>query len=361
MTIIIKPTFNCNFRCLYCYLANDIKADDFMMDVEVAKSIVKQAIDYCCLNHRKKLTLIWHGGEPLLWGNDKFRHVFEYTAGLDAPLLVRHGIQTNLSLINDNYRELFKSYDVRVGFSIDGVRDINDNLRLDMNGDGTFDLLMPKMRLCRERGLNIGAIVVGSRLIKGRIAEIYEFLCMHRLNFKFNPLFLSGEATRADAISVTPIEYADMSNHLFDLWFFDRDNHLKESTFTDIVSTKKKSAGCMFSQNCQDDIVAISPRGDIFPCGRFCETDTRYSYGNINEESLAVILQRRKKSLIYRRSEFIKKSGCYECWYYDLCHGGCLHDGFLRSGDFKSKTFLCTAYKKIFRHIESRLQEAGMA
>lgn len=77
MTIIIKPTFNCNFRCLYCYLANDIKADDFMMDVEVAKSIVKQAIDYCCLNHRKKLTLIWHGGEPLLWGNDKFRHAPE--------------------------------------------------------------------------------------------------------------------------------------------------------------------------------------------------------------------------------------------------------------------------------------------
>ena len=101
--------------------------------------------------------------------------------------------------------------------------------------------------------------------------------------------------------------------------------------------------------------MAVSPAGDIFPCGRFCETDTRYSYGNITDESLETIVKKIKKTEIYVRGKHIANSACSDCKYFQLCHGGCLHDGFLKSGDFKSKTFLCSAYQQIFNHIERRV------
>ncbi|MBP5548549.1 MAG: SPASM domain-containing protein, partial [Bacteroidales bacterium] len=101
--------------------------------------------------------------------------------------------------------------------------------------------------------------------------------------------------------------------------------------------------------------------GDVMPCGRFCDDDLRqFAYGNLHDETLSEILPRIKKSEIYKRAEYITQSDCAKCKWYNICHGGCLHDGFLRNGDFKSKTLLCPAYMQIFAHIERRMQEVGI-
>lgn len=308
-----------------------------------------------------RITFIWHGGEPLLWGVDNFREIFSYTAKFKENVSFSHRVQTNLSLINDEYIELFREYNVRIGFSLDGPKEINNRYRKRIDGSGSYDTIIKNLYKCRDAGFNVGAIIVATSAFKNCIPELYRFICENKLNFKFNPLFISGEASNCHDLSLTPIEYAQMSNELFDLWFFDRENHINESTFEDIASSflaqNKKTNGCMFSRNCQDNFLAISPHGDVFPCGRFCATDTTYSYGNINYDSLEIILKRRKESAQYRRAEIITKSGCRNCDFFDICHGGCLHDGYLNSGYFESKTFLCAAYKLIFSHIRNRVQQ----
>ena len=138
---------------------------------------------------------------------------------------------------------------------------------------------------------------------------------------------------------------------------------MTETNFLEIASNiaTGHSTGCMFSRNCQDIYMAIAPSGDVMPCGRFCDDSLKqYSYGNLHRETLAKILPRIKQSEAYRRAEYIANSSCSECKWYNICHGGCLHDGFLRNGDFKSKTLLCPAYKLIFDHIEQRMQEVNM-
>lgn len=361
MTIIIKPTFNCNFRCSYCYLTNCIKSDSTIMEYFVAENIISQAISLCRKNNKRKLTLIWHGGEPLLWGIENFRSIFAFIELLAEDICIRHCLQTNLSLINDKYIELFRRYDVKIGFSLDGPKEINDRYRKQIDGSGSFDTIIRNLYKCREAGLKVGAIIVASSAFINRIPDLYHFICEHKLDFKFNPLFIAGEASNCQNLSLQPLEYAKMSNELFDLWFFDKENHIKESTFEDIASAfltaNKKTNGCMFSKNCQDNFFAISPHGDVFPCGRFCDTDTTYSYGNINNEPLEIILQRRKESAQYKRAEFIAKSDCKKCEFFDICHGGCLHDGYLNGGNFETKTFLCAAYKIIFSHIQNRVQQ----
>jgi len=360
MTIIIKPTYACNFRCKYCYLHNDTKSSHKAFDVHFAKGIILQIKEYLQNTCKRELTIIWHGGEPLLWGIANYREIFAFMEKELAGIDLKNSLQTNLSLMNEEYADLFLRYHVHVGFSLDGTKEINDSQRIGIDGEGTFDTIMEKVSLCKQKGLSVGCIVVGSKKHIGHIPELYRFMCDNGLNFKFNPLFNAGEAeNNNDNYGITPEEYARMAIELFDLWYQDREHHLTESNFVEIASNLMtgKVSGCMFSRNCQDNFFAISPTGDVMPCGRFCDIELqKYAYGNLHEEKLVDILSRIKTSEAYKRAEYIENSSCKQCEFFDICHGGCLHDGFLKSGDFRSKTFLCVAYKKIFAHIKERLQ-----
>lgn len=359
MTIIIKPTYNCNFRCKYCYLSNHTKNEGQIMDISLAELFFAQLREYVDARNVKKITIIWHGGEPLLWGEENFRTIFEYIDSSFKDVQHKNAIQTNLSLMSESYIDLFKEHDVHIGFSLDGDKSINDSQRVYKGNRGTFDDIINKLELCRSAGLSIGCIVVGSKKHLGRIKELYSFLCENHLNFKFNPLFVSGEAkSHINEYGLTAMEYADMAIELFDLWYHDNENELVESNFVEIASNllSGKTSHCLFCRNCQDNFFAVSPNGDILPCGRFCDEEYKeLSYGNISERSLFDILEGRKGYESYQRASFIEKSDCKKCEFYSICHGGCLHEGFLSSKDFKHKTFLCIAYKRIFKHIKQVL------
>lgn len=363
MTIIIKPTYSCNLRCKYCYLSNETKRQTRLFDLDFAKRIIDQIKEMQQKKPHRKLTIIWHGGEPMLWGIDNYRAIFEYMRQ-ELSDEVQNSMQTNLSLITNEWIDLFQKYNVRIGFSLDGMKSVHDQQRIGVNGEPTFERIIANYHLCKKRDLHVGCIVVGSKKHLGHIDELYKFMRNEGLGFKFNPLFCSGEAqNNIDEYGITPDEYAQMAIELFDLWYNDRQGEITESNFVEIASNiaTGKPTGCMFSQNCQDNFLAIAPTGDVMPCGRFCDNDLlQYSYGNLHTETLTDILPRIKQSEIYKRAEFIGQSGCAKCKWYNICHGGCLHDGFLASGDFRHKTFLCAAYKKIFAHIEKCLNQSQL-
>jgi uncharacterized protein len=267
-------------------------------------------------------------------------------------------------LIDEDYIDLFLKYKVHIGFSLDGTKALHDSQRINHNGGGTFDVIMEKLAMCKNRNLHMGCIVVAGKKHIGKMPELYQFMCTNGINFKLNPMFNAGEArNNYDEYGLTPDEYAAMSIELFDLMFFDKEHNIKESDFVTIASNliTKKPSGCTFGRNCQDGFLAVSPNGDVFPCVRFCDKDLlSYAYGNLREEELVAILPRIKSSDTYNRFKYIEAGDCKACNFFTVCHGGCLHDGFIGSGDFKSKTFLCGAYTKIFSHIHKRLSEEGM-
>lgn len=327
-----------------------------MFDLSFAKRLINQIKQVLQETPRKKLTIIWHGGEPMLWGIENYRAIFAYMQQELGGYEVQNSMQTNLSLINDDWIDLFLQYNVRVGFSLDGMADVHNKQRVGIHGEPTFERIIANYHRCKQCGMHIGCIVVGSKKHIGRIAELYQFMRNEGINFKFNPLFQSGEAqNNMDEYGITPDEYAQMAIELFDLWYNDQKSEIAESNFVEIASNiaTGKPSGCMFSKNCQDNFMAIAPTGDVMPCGRFCDDDLLcYSYGNLHKESLVDIVSHIKKSEIYKRAEYIAESECVRCKWYHICHGGCLHEGFLSSGDYKQKSFLCSAYKLIFAHIE---------
>lgn len=345
-------------------MSNETKQQSQLLDVDFAKQIIMQLKLMLQESPRQKFTIIWHGGEPMLWEIDNYREIWAYMQKELGEYEIHNSMQTNLSLVDDEWIDLFLQYDVRVGFSLDGTLAIHDQQRVDIHGGPTFERIITNYRLCKKRGMRIGCIVVGSKKHIGHIPELYHFMREEGVGFKFNPLFCSGEAqNNLDEYGITPDEYAQMAIELFDLWFYDKKGKITESNFVEIASNiaTGKPTGCMFSKNCQDNFLAIAPTGDVMPCGRFCDNDLlKYSYGNLHKETLSEILSRIKQSETYKRAEYITQSGCAKCKWYNICHGGCIHDGFLASGDFRHKTFLCSAYKKIFAHIEKRLKESGI-
>lgn len=361
MIAIIKPTLACNFRCKYCYLSAESKVTT-MLDLDFAKRILLEIKDQ--YDSRQKLEILWHGGEPLLWGINNYRKIFEFIDLAFADIRHVISMQTNLSLITDEFIDLFLKHNVSVGISLDGPQYINDSARVFPDGSGTFNSVLSKLRHCKERGLSTGCIVVATKNHIGKMQELYGFMCDNEINFKMNPLFISGEAKKNETeLGLTLDEYVAMSTELFDLWFYDESNRINNSKFIDIASglmTRKMSL-CSFGENCQEHVICIAPNGDVLPCGRFCDSDlTHFSYGNLHNEHYVDVLQKIQESRTFKRAEFIKNSNCSKCKYFDICHGGCLHDGYINSGNFESKTFMCSANKRIFAHIENRLKETEL-
>jgi len=364
MVLLMHPTNSCNFSCRYCYLSEGTKTALNFMTVDFAKNVLHQVKDYLFQNKQQRIEILWHGGEPLLWGIENYEEILEFSKHEFCDFDYRTTMQTNLSLINERYIDLFLKYRVNLSFSIDGTKELHDDLRVTQNGEGTFDIIMNKVKLCREKGLHLGCIVVANRNHIGKIPELYKFMCDNKIGFKFNSLFNAGEAKKGiSEFGLTPSEYAEIYIELFDLWFDDEKNKLHMSSFVDIAAglISKKVTGCTLGQNCQEQFLAISPQGDVVPCGRFCDEELiKYSYGNLNTESLESILQKRKNTDAYNRHKYIEASSCKKCKFFDICHGGCLHDGYINGGNFKTKTFLCESYKKILTHISKKLKEAEM-
>jgi len=236
MIFVIKPTYACNLACKYCYLSNDTKIQ-YRADLNLILKSLIQIREVISNQGGRPTTLLWHGGEPLLWGLENFKRVFEFVDQEFKGYNLRHSIQTNLSLINEQFIELFKKYRVNVGFSLDGTQDIHNSQRVDKSGQGTFEKILNKYFLCKEHGLNPGCIVVATRKHIGRIPELYDFFANNGISFKLNPIFNSGEAQNInDEYSLSTSEYAKMCIELFDLWYNDKQRRINNQKFVDIAS-----------------------------------------------------------------------------------------------------------------------------
>jgi uncharacterized protein len=144
---------------------------------------------------------------------------------------------------------------------------------------------------------------------------------------------------------------------LFDIWTKDERTNLNLTMFTEIAGNigSGKTNLCCFTKNCQQGFTCISPNGDIYPCGRFCES-ADFNFGNIRTTDLEHVFEKKKIFFETERFDKIMHKDCKECRFLQICNGGCMHDAYISSGSVWEKTNLCNAYKRIFEHIEQYLK-----
>lgn len=358
LTVIVKPTNECNLSCKYCYVDKKTKGEE--MDPRTMALTLEASAKS---SPDRRVHFIWHGGEPLLMGLDFYREVANVSGNLRSQgYLVQNSIQTNATLITENLLDFIQQQrDFQLGMSLDGPREINNRTRVYSDGSGTFDDIFRGVRMVNDRNLGRkpgefyvggGVIVVLNKQNINDLETVYEFFKGERINIKINPLMCCGNALKdPDALRITPQEYARAMNKLFDRWVTETPT-IDIDPFSLVMGNllTDRPIGCNYSQSCRKKFVSISPQGDVYPCGRF-DGDKAFWMGNIlDDKGLEKALQSPvQEKLSKRNSETVP--GCNQCKYGKVCNAGCMHNALL-GGDVMGKDIYCAGYKLMFPHVE---------
>jgi uncharacterized protein len=169
--IIMQPTTFCNLDCAYCYLPDRRRKRD--MSTAVATAVASAIPD--TWSARAELEIVWHGGEPLAAGHRRLVELLEVFEPLRREGRIKHVVQTNATLITDDWCEVFGTFEVSVGVSLDGPRPANGN-RLDLRGRPAFDRISSGIDVLRRHGIDFSAIAVVSADSVCGAAEILDYL-----------------------------------------------------------------------------------------------------------------------------------------------------------------------------------------
>lgn len=164
-SVIMQPGTVCNLDCSYCYLP--FRRRNLVMSPDVADAVARSVRPWA---ERRTVEVCWHGGEPLAVGRANLGRLMDCFRGLD----VAHGIQTNATLVNDAWCELFAEYDVHVGVSIDGPPGDNAQ-RIDLRGGDAFARIMAGIEKLAGYGHGVSIISVVSDPSPERARRLYDF------------------------------------------------------------------------------------------------------------------------------------------------------------------------------------------
>lgn len=360
-TFLIKPTNNCNLRCKYCFIDNDVKLFSQTMTMGIAKVAIDKIAKFVLLPHNtnNECSVLWHGGEPLFWSASQFRDILCYMHETYPDVAWKNSMQTNLTLLTDEHIQVFKKFSVSLSTSMDGYRELHDENRVFVNGNETHYIIVDKLHKLSKNNIHSGLIVVLNRTNIDKIIEIYNYFKKHNQGFRVNPLIDTGEALKNSRLSITPDSYARCMKLFFDYWIND-DSAVPVHNFVEWTSSliTRVTSSCSFVENCQNQFTVIEPNGDISVCDRLCG-NTEYVYGNITKDDLYEIFTKKQK-VFECRSEILKKHECKECKYWDICHGGCPTESSGGLKDINKKFKYCDAYKEIYQHIENFINNTNL-
>ena len=308
-TFIVKTVGTCNLGCNYCFASDGFHGD--RMSSEMIEKVVHEIESLGLPSAR----FLWHGGEPLLLGIDGYKHGLQAQSECDTQFL--NSVQTNGTLFNDAYCELFKEYHFTVGVSVDGYMTVQNLNRPMANGKASYGKVMNGISVLKKHEIPFTTISVVSKYTDP--ARFFHFIrSIGPTSFALKPCVSEWEQ------SVSLEEYTDFLRIIFGLWLELDDEDLISRNFMsmaeNIASGQNMQSLCSTSGLC-GHFATIAVNGDVFPCDEL--TDPQYLWGNILEQSLADILSGEARAKFLRRVA-IRGKQCEEtCLAYGACRGGC--------------------------------------
>jgi uncharacterized protein len=345
---IIMPTETCNLACTYCYVLDKPKT---RMSIDLALRVVDELMR---INDPTKPTrLIWHGGEPMLAGLPFYKSICKYIHEAYPNHHVENLIQTNGTLLKDEWIEFFLAENFKVGVSLDGWQELHDASRKTIDGRGSFDLVYENVQNARSKGLITGFICVLTKTNISHIQELYDFFYNHQFDFYFHSITcLTSEME--NQLAITSSELADASNKFFDLGFFQPEPRVTTVNptlhYARSLLLGSASGYCVMAETCVDEYFSVEPDGQVSACDRFAG-NKKLSFGNIAETNLDEIRKSPIRQEFLNRWRILNNGECKDCEWSNVCHGGCPHEAFAHNGSILNKDPNCEAYKIIFRHI----------
>ena len=296
--LLAKPTgATCNLACSYCFFLDKellYPNSKFRMTEETLEIYIRQLIE----SHRSShVTIAWQGGEPTLMGLSFYRKAIEFQEKYRCPgMIFENTLQTNGTLLDDEWCEFFKKNDFLIGLSLDGPQPLHDIHRVDKGGQPTFDRVMRGLRLLQKHGVEYNILVTVNRITGNYPKEIYRFLrdeartewiqfipVIERMNPDGLNLIQMGD--QLSSRSVQPEQFGRFLIQVFDEWVRNDVGKVFVQTFEAALRNWMglPPGMCVFEQTCGYGL-ALEHNGDLYACDHFVEPD--YLLGNIMDQPM---------------------------------------------------------------------------
>ena len=364
--LLAKPTGAiCNLDCAYCFFLDKehlYPGSQFRMTDEVLEQYIRQLIE----SHRAdQVTIAWQGGEPTIMGLDFYRQAMDLAEKYRRPgMTFLHTMQTNGTLLNDDWCAFFKEHNFLIGISIDGPAELHDIYRVDKGGQPTFDKVMRGIRLLQKHGVEFNILTTVNRVNGDYPLEVYRFIrdeigadwmqfipVVERINE--NGLTLYQEGNTVSDRSVLPEQFGRFLSAIFDEWVRRDVGRVYVQTFEAAIRNwvgMPSSGMCVFNETCGQGL-AIEHNGDLYACDHFVEPN--YHLGNIRDEHMIELVASDQQLRFGQDKRDTLPHYCLECDVRFACHGECPKNRFIETPDGEpGLNYLCAGFKQFFHHID---------
>ena len=367
--VMLKPAgAHCNLACKYCYYLEKNKlyptAQRHLMSDEMLEQFTREYIEAQTMN---QVLFTWHGGEPLLRSLDFYRKALSLQQKYAGGRRIDNVIQTNGTLLTDEWCEFFAQNHWLVGISIDGPQPDHDHYRLTAAGKPSWKKVMQDIKLLKKHGVEWNAMAVVNAYNANHPLEFYRFFKENGCQFlQFTPIVerltrhedgrtLASLADKDEIslseASVAPEQWGYFLCAIFDEWVRKDVGKIFVEIFDcTLANWMGISPGiCAYSKECGHAGV-MEHNGDVYSCDHFVFPE--YKLGNIRDHSLIDMLYGEQQQEFSRLKHSSLPRQCKECDMEFACHGECPKNRFMKDkyGD-SGLNYLCPGYYHYYQHV----------
>lgn len=376
--VMAKPVgARCNLACEYCYYLEKSKLYDEkaqMMTEALLDRYVKEYIQSQTMND---VLFTWHGGEPLMRPLTFYKKSIELQTRYAEGKVITNALQTNGTLLTDEWCKFLHDNNFLVGISIDGPQEFHDEFRRTRGGGPSWAKVMKGIELLNKHNVEWNAMAVVNEFNADYPHDFYQFFKQIGAHYiQFAPIVerkITGaikashsgdegaggkdhlahmrdiEGTLTD-FSLSPAQWGKFLCSLFDEW-------VREDVGTYFIqlfdATLANWCGvqpgvCSMSDSCGHAAV-MEWNGDVYSCDHFVFPD--YKLGNLNRDTLVNMLYGEKQMQFSKIKQALPRR-CRECKWQFACHGECPKNRFVQTDEpGRPLNYLCDGYRTFFQHV----------
>lgn len=359
----------CNLRCKYCYYLEKAKLYDnnekHVMSYQMLERFTKQYIE---AQTSQDVMFTWHGGETLMRPISFYKKALRFQQLYGKGRRIANCIQTNATLLNDDWCKFFRDNNFLVGVSIDGPQEFHDAYRLSTDGRPTWNQVMRGIRLLNQYHVEWNALAVVNNLNVEHPHEFYQFFKDIRCQFiQFTPIVERIVDNRNDGLtlapgmeeggrmadfSITPEQWGRFLCEIFDEWVrHDVGTYFIQTFDATLANWVGVAPGiCSLSKECGHAGI-MEYNGDVYSCDHFVYPE--HMLGNLRHKTITEMMYSNKQRQFAKMKTEMLPKQCHECDFLFACHGECPKNRFVKDhyGN-PGLNYLCKGYHMFFQHVK---------
>jgi uncharacterized protein len=361
--VFVKPVGAlCNLDCSYCYYLDKEhlypEGETFQMTDETLEEYIVQHIE---ASPEEVIRFSWHGGEPTLLGLDFYRRVVELQRKhKPRGRSIANGIQTNGTLLDEDWCRFLAQEGFAVGVSMDGPPELHDLHRVTKDGKPTHWMTMRGYKLLLKHGVPTEILCVVNAQNVRLPLKVYRFFKQLDARYiTFLPLVEPDGSGGVTCDSVPAYTWGEFLCTVFDEWRDHDVGRVKVQIFEEAARTafNQEHSLCIFRPTC-GDVPVVEHNGDFYSCDHY--VDEEHRLGNIYKTTLVELLESPAQRAFGRAKLETLPRYCRDCGVKAMCNGGCPKNRFVATPDGETRlNYLCAGYKRFFTHCQPFVSEVA--